>query len=157
MYDRENVAFSNIKCCRRVCKVKFSEIEQEQWDELKPYLDTCLLPITGMSGAESPVEATRCLEDLRDIMDLIEIPYQGRVVTYPALHYMDGLEHSQHAIDGYCQRLKQQGFKYIILITAKVNFQLPIHSADLWISPQENGGLPSESDINAMIRNLWRS
>ncbi|MGO4375464.1 DUF2487 family protein, partial [Paenibacillus sp. MCAF20] len=67
--------------------MKFSEIEKEQWEELRPYLDTCLLPVTGMDGSEQPYEATEWLERLRDIMDLIEIPFKGRVVTYPACHY----------------------------------------------------------------------
>lgn len=137
--------------------MKFSEIEAEQWEELRPYLDTCLLPVTGMTGAESPLEATQCLEDLRDIMDLIEVPYRGRVVTYPALHYMSGPEHFQQALSSYCSRLKQQGFKYIILITAKTNVRFQISEADLWITPDEDGNLPSDADINSKIRELWHS
>lgn len=137
--------------------MKFSEIEQEQWEELKPYLDTCLLPITGMTGEESPLEATQCLEDLRDIMDLIEIPFRGRVVTYPALHYVDKQEHSVEAINSYCRKIKEQGFKYVILITAKVMLQYEIHAADLWITPNDDGSLPLDSEIQAKIRGLWQS
>lgn len=135
--------------------MKFSEIEQEQWDELKPFLDTCLLPITGMTGAESPLEATKCLEDLRDIMDLIEGPYHGRVVTYPALHYMDDLKRSTEDINSFCKKLKNQGFKYVILITAKSHFELQIDHADLWISPKEDGALPSSQEIQTQILKLW--
>ncbi|WJH37540.1 YpiF family protein [Paenibacillus sp. CC-CFT747] len=68
-------------------QVKFSEIREEQWKDLQPYLDTCLLPITGLTGTESPWMTTEALEMLRDIMDLVENPYKGRLVTYPALHY----------------------------------------------------------------------
>ncbi|MCR8660273.1 YpiF family protein [Paenibacillus endoradicis] len=136
--------------------MKFSEIEQEQWEELKPYLDTCLLPITGLDGSESPVEATLALENLRDIMDLVEIPFKGRVVTYPACHYIsdDPSAHSQ--ISSYCSALKGQGFKYIILITAKLHTAFQLNEADLWITPTENGENPSAEQVNLQIRELWR-
>jgi len=137
--------------------VKFSEIEAEQWEELKPYVDTCLLPITGLDGTETPAEATSCLEQLRDIMDLVEIPYRGRVVTYPAYHYYDGNEESQQAISKCCDRLRQQGYKHIILITAKGNIAFQTNAADLWITPNENGNLPNDVEISRIIRELWHS
>ena len=56
------------------------------------YLDTCLLPVTGLTGKESPVEAGDRLEQLRDLLDLLEIPYHGRTVTYPAWHYAEDAE-----------------------------------------------------------------
>lgn len=135
--------------------MKFSEIEQEQWVELKPYLDTCLLPITGMNGSEDPIEATACLEQLRDIMDLVEIPFKGRVVTYPACHYFYDDAYSVAHISSYCKALKAQGFKHIILITAKLHMTFQIEDADLWITPNENGELPAQEEINLRIRELW--
>jgi len=135
--------------------VKFSEIEQEQWEELKPYLDTCLLPITGLDGSESPVEATVALENLRDIMDLIEIPYTGRVVTYPACHYLSRDPSAIAQIASYCRALRGQGFKYIILITAKLHTEFHIDEADLWITPTENGEIPASDQVNLQIRELW--
>ena len=80
--------------------MKFSDIDKEQWPELKPYLDTVLLPVTGLSGDEQPWEATRGLEKLRDLIDAVEIPFHGRVVIYPAYHYIskttieDDLQHT---------------------------------------------------------------
>ena len=135
--------------------MKFSEIEQEQWEELKPYLDTCLLPITGLDGSESPVEATLALENLRDIMDLVEIPYRGRVVTYPACHYYSVDPAAQAQIASYCRSLRGQGFKYIILITAQLHIAFPTNEADLWITPTDNGEIPSSDQVNLQIRELW--
>lgn len=69
--------------------MKFSDIEEQTWDELRPYLDTAVLPVTGLNGGETPWEATRELEYLRDALDLIEIPFKGRIVTYPATIFLN--------------------------------------------------------------------
>lgn len=137
--------------------MKFSEITKEQWGELRPYLDTCLLPVTGMSGAEQPHEATEWLERLRDLMDLVEIPFKGRVVTYPACHYVTGDASYADSINGWCASLKQAGFKYVILITASKELRLQCDEADLWIRPNEDGGLPEQSKVSETIRALWQS
>lgn len=132
--------------------MKFSEIDVQQWDELQPYLDTCLLPVTGMNGSESPPEATQCLEDLRDIMDLVEIPFKGRVVTYPACHYTSD---DQSSLEGWTAALKGIGFKYVILITANPRLRLLGRNADLVIAPDGDGKLPTQDDVSLRIRSLW--
>lgn len=96
--------------------MKFNEIASQEWTELKPYLDTCLLPVTGLTGEEDPMQVTLALEQLRDVMEVIEIPYKGRVVTYPALHYIAGSE-AREQLEGIALRLKQSGFRYIIVLT----------------------------------------
>src|SRR5690348_10219692 len=68
-------------------ELKFSEMTQDSWAELQLYLDTCLIPYTALSGEQSPVEVTEALERLRDFLDLVEIPFKGRIMTYPAFHY----------------------------------------------------------------------
>ncbi|WP_159883043.1 DUF2487 family protein [Paenibacillus puerhi] len=101
--------------------MKFSEIESSAWPGLKPYLDTALLPVTGLDGSENPVEAAEALEDLRDVLDLIEIPFKGRTVTYPAMHYIgdgDAGAASRLVIEHACERMKRAGFRYVILVTA---------------------------------------
>lgn len=59
--------------------MKFSDIREEDWARWEPWLDTCLLPLTGLNGTELPWEVTQSLEKLRDIMDLVEIPFKGRM------------------------------------------------------------------------------
>ncbi|GMK42202.1 hypothetical protein PCCS19_52610 [Paenibacillus sp. CCS19] len=133
--------------------MKFSEIESSQWEELKPYLDTCLLPVTGLSGLETPAEATKALEDLRDIMDGIEIPFKGRVVTYPACHYTgDDAEHA--VVEQLCASLKRTGFRYIIVVSARIT-NLASVSADLIFAPTETGEVPSAEQIGQAIRSMW--
>ncbi|WP_281886975.1 DUF2487 family protein [Paenibacillus sp. YYML68] len=101
--------------------MKFSDIEAVQWKELQPYLDTCILPVTGMDGSEEPWQATDALEALRDVLDLIEVPFRGRVVTYPAFHYF-GTGQAAAAglalLEELCERLRLSGFRYIVLVSA---------------------------------------
>ena len=96
--------------------MKFNDIAAQEWTELKPYLDTCLLPFTGLTGFEDPMQVTTALEQLRDVLEVIEIPYKGRVVTYPALHYIAGTG-SREQLDAISLQLKKSGFRYIIVLT----------------------------------------
>jgi hypothetical protein len=114
--------------------MKFSDIKEEEWDELHPYLDTCLLPVTGLTGVEQPWEATLELSKLRDALDALEIPYKGRVVTYPAMHYLfSGTEVSD--IDQACKKMREAGFRYVVVVTANEQIaSLCVPSADLLLA-----------------------
>lgn len=137
--------------------MKFSDITNEQWDELKPYLDTCMLPITGMNGKESPYEATERLERLRDLMDLVEIPFKGRVVTYPACHYVADDELFSQALAKWCENLRAAGFSYIILVSGDQTVRLQNAGADLVLQAGPAGEFPSKSEVSDRIRALWRA
>lgn len=139
--------------------MKFSEIAKEQWAELQPYLDTCLLPITGLTGEESPWEAGDRLEELRDALDLIEIPYYGRVVTYPAVQYVTG-QAQVKLLEDVCASLKDAGFRYVVAITAaaRVSGMLPA-AADLqlYVDPATLRASPDvvKRSVTAQIQSLW--
>lgn len=135
--------------------MKFSEITKEQWEELSPYLDTCLLPVTGITEAVPPYQATEWLEQLRDLMDLIEIPFKGRVVTYPAWHYVDVNVQLETQIEQWCSSMKRLGFRYMIVVTA--NSELNVNSAavDLCFKPGMGGVLPLQTEVSEAIRGLW--
>ena len=135
--------------------MKFSEISAEEWGSLQPYLDTCLLPVTGLGGIEHPYEATEQLENLRDIMELIEIPFKGRVVTYPAMHFFNGDEASQTMLEQICDSLKKTGFKYILIVTAKADLEIAAHNVNIVLRPEPDGSLPSSSQVAIMMRELW--
>jgi 23S rRNA (pseudouridine1915-N3)-methyltransferase len=139
--------------------MKFSEVQQSEWEELKPYLDTCLLPLTGLTGEESPWQVTEVLEQLRDLMDLVEIPFKGRVVTYPALQYKVDDEKMIVTVNELCLKLKLDTFKYVILITVDEALAAQeFLASDLFISVKDL----SESiiDIRAIIvskmQSLWK-
>ncbi|GAA3405122.1 DUF2487 family protein [Paenibacillus hodogayensis] len=126
--------------------MKFSDIERADWEGLKPYLDTCLLPVTGLTGFEQPWEATQELEYLRDIMDCIEGPYKGRIVTYPAFHYVEG-PGAAFMVNSVCQKLKGAGFRYVILITGQPAVEgAPYPDADLMLCPEAADGEVMQAD-----------
>lgn len=136
--------------------MKFSDIEAEQWEELRPYLDTCLLPVTGLSGSEQPWQAVQSLERLRDALDLLEIPYQGRVVTYPAFHYADMEDDTAAMLNRVCSRLKTTGFKYVIVVSIGHELgKLTLPAATLHIEAEDAKNWP-HSRIRTSVESLWR-
>lgn len=134
--------------------MKFSEIEKDQWEELRPYLDTCLLPITGLTGDETPWQATEALEKLRDAMDWIEIPYKGRIVTYPALHYTSEISQFATHVNEVCKKLKEVGFRYVIPISNDPRLNdLVLPEADVFVSAKSIGN--GRSGIGQIIESIW--
>lgn len=130
--------------------MKFSDIDEAQWAELKPYLDTCLLPLTGLTGSEEPWEVTSKLEALRDVMDIIEIPYKGRIVTYPAVQYATDLAQLEAEVDRICSKMKASGFTYVIAISADSGLeQCSFVKVDLVITAME------KEKIHEQIQALW--
>jgi hypothetical protein len=140
--------------------MKFSEIEQDRWQELRPYVDTALLPLSGLAGTETPFEATAALERLRDALDPLEQSYRGRVVTYPALHYAASDESLASLADELCARLKASGFRYCVVVTGDPrlhSLRVPNASAVLGPRPESNDA-PSElyrSLAKRTIEELW--
>lgn len=56
------------------------------------------------------------LEGLRDLLELVEQPFQGRIVTYPAVQY--ATEHSIATLNEVCRKVKSNGFQFVIVVTA---------------------------------------
>lgn len=137
--------------------MKFSDLTPEQWAELQPYLDTAILPVTGLSGAEAPYQATAALEKLRDVLDLIEKPFKGRTVTYPACHYGEWNKETMRQVVGTCLNLKRSaGFKYVIVAAAFAEPAfMKAEEADLFIGLDLSGALPSSESVSESIRHLW--
>ncbi|MEC0089741.1 DUF2487 family protein [Paenibacillus macquariensis] len=142
--------------------MKFSEISQASWSELQPYLDTCVIPFTGLTGLESPVEATASLERLRDFMDLVETRYKGRIVTYPAFHYQN--QEIPKSLNELCHRVKESGFKYAIIMTADTILEeSKVLNCDLILSQQqlaplfENDQTVLSSIIQDKVESLWKT
>ncbi|PYI54900.1 DUF2487 family protein [Paenibacillus flagellatus] len=142
--------------------MKFSDIERSAWEGLKPYLDTCLLPVTGLSGFEQPWEATQELEYLRDVMDCVEGPFKGRIVTYPAFHYIEG-PHGADAVNAVCCKLKAAGFRYVIVITGHPSAAAArIPDADLLLCPEAPDGTVLDAAafrqaVNRDVQAMWQA
>jgi len=137
--------------------MKFSELTPEQWGELQPYLDTAVLPVTGLNGSEAPYQATEALEKLRDVLDLIEKPFKGRIVTYPTCNYGQWNTETARQIAEICRNLKRAaGFKHVIVAAA---FSEPLlikaGEADLFIGPDSFGAIPGTESVSEAVRQLW--
>jgi len=134
--------------------LKFNEINEEQWDELRPYFDTCLLPLTCLTGLEQPPEVTKALEQLRDVMDCIEKPFKGRVVTYPAIQYSTNQTDFVTIVNEICENLKNSGFAFVILITAKAQiYEHQFEKADLLITAEN--AFSQKPALSELIENMW--
>ncbi|EXX91297.1 hypothetical protein BG53_03760 [Paenibacillus darwinianus] len=139
--------------------MKFNDFSAEKWGELQRYFDTCLLPVTGLAGGESPDEATHQLERLRDLLSLVEGPYAGRTVTYPALHYIPEGEAAADLVAGVVSRLRSAGFKYVIIASLSaegIGRSRHEDIADLWLVPQEDGTLPEAREASAAVLAMWK-
>lgn len=140
--------------------MKFSDIEKEQWPELKPYLDTILLPVTGLNGTEEPWEAANGLEELRDLIDAAEAPFRGRIIVYPAYHYISesSLEEELHII---CNRMRTNGFTYVIIaIRGDARLQTDNDLCDLVLSYPYYKGLTvgeMKKDVQRKIISIWHA
>ncbi|MEX1030593.1 MAG: DUF2487 family protein [Paenibacillaceae bacterium] len=138
--------------------MKFSDIDKEQWPLLKPYLDTVLLPVTGLSGTEEPWEATRGLEQLRDLIDAIEDSFRGRVVIYPAYHYISEFT-TKEQLQHICSRLRANGFNYVMIaIRGDTKLQMDKPYYDLLLSYSDYKGLTvsdMKKDVHGKIVAVW--
>ncbi|WP_274364614.1 DUF2487 family protein [Paenibacillus thermotolerans] len=140
--------------------MKFSDIDRERWDELKPYLDTVLLPVSGLTGAESPWEATVMLEKLRDALDPLEQLYKGRVVTYPAVHYAESDERLERLVGEMCGRLTAGGFRYCVVVSGNERLAaFRPKEASLVVVPEAGEAAEEGANYRARIRkaveSLW--
>ncbi|WP_379162400.1 DUF2487 family protein [Paenibacillus sp. sgz5001063] len=137
--------------------MKFSDFTADSWLDNRRFFDTCIIPFTGLKGTESPHEVVEALERLRDFLDLAEKPYQGRVVTYPAIQY-NGAE-SFALINEICRKVKSSGFQYVIVLSADISLAEPdIDESDLVLSLpviQRSQSKTTGSYIRDEISGLW--
>lgn len=139
--------------------MKFSEIEPSAWEELRPYLDTCVIPVTGLTGLELPYEVTEKLERLRDILDWVEIPFKGRVVTYPAFQYQT--QEMAQAINVVCRNVKSSGFAYALVVSADFEWSdEELSDADLIVTlrrfaPDSKEGAAGR--VKEAVQDLWQA
>lgn len=133
--------------------MKFSELTEEQWEENGIYFDTCVLPLTGLSGRENPIDTTAALERLADVIDLVELPFKGRVVIYPACHYSEDIG----MLDKLCSGLKEgeAGFKHVILVSAVHRPELQQEQSNLVIMPDSSDDLPSSATVREQVMLCW--
>jgi len=136
--------------------MKFSEIGADSWPELQPYLDTCLLPLSGLTGEESPIEATDKVARTGQWLAPLEYAFRGRTVTMPAYHYDAGsYEHSER-INQLIARWRKMGFRYVVIISGQPSEWHQHLLADLFIQPSAIEEEPNSQDITKLVSELWQ-
>jgi 23S rRNA (pseudouridine1915-N3)-methyltransferase len=125
--------------------MKFSELSAETWEQQHTYFDTCILPLSGLDGSEHPFEATKKLADLQKTLDIIEKLYRGRIVIYPACHYMTNLN-----FDELVGQVKQT-FKFVVAATSSLMPIIHVDALDAIIQTTDDVRIKSE------IEQLWQS
>ncbi len=133
--------------------MKFSDIKEQDWLHLQAYYDTCLLPITALTGGEAPWQMTMELEKLRDAIDLIEAPFKGRIVTIPVIQYSsDPLDYFNSYVASITEQLKKNGFKYVFAVSMNEQLRdVQLKGVDhLFIAPKKD-------EITPLIAQLWHS
>lgn len=138
--------------------MKFSDFDSDQWVENQKFYDTCLIPFTGLSGLESPSETVQALERLRDFMVWVEIPFKGRIVTYPAIQY--ATEDYKRMINEVCRKVKSFNFQHVVVISADIALQADeIYESDLVLSPSmfpSSQEVEKSSIISRKIQEMWQ-
>lgn len=138
--------------------MKFSELTEDTWAELQPYLDTCLLPVSGLTGAEAPWEAKERMLRTGDWLSPLEQAFHGRTVTLPAYHYDQAGEDAAERLNALCERLKDSGYRYVIIVSGQAG-GVPerVTAADLRVQPDADGDEPDETSLRQAVSALWRS
>jgi 23S rRNA (pseudouridine1915-N3)-methyltransferase len=98
--------------------MKFSELNETQWVELAPYLDTCILPISGVDGTETPTEMVNKLSTLQKLIDEIEKDFRGRIVIFPAFHYSN--EGYAAQLINLISNIKNNHFAKVVCISSEL-------------------------------------
>jgi 23S rRNA (pseudouridine1915-N3)-methyltransferase len=136
--------------------MKFSELDEAGWPDLQPYLDTCLLPVSGLLGDEAPWEMAELAARAGQWLSPLEHAFKGRTVTLPACHYHDGSDEASDKLERLCERYRQAGFRHVILICGRTGFLRDVIGADLIVQPKSNDDQPDPEALRHAVSALWR-
>lgn len=138
--------------------MKFSDISEESWAELQPFLDTCLLPISGLTGLEAPWEATERMLKTGDWLSPLEKAFHGRTVTMPAFHYDQAGGDSSERLNELAARLKKSGFRYVVVVSGQAGgLTDDIREANLVVQPAEEEEAPDPDALRQAVMAMWRT
>ncbi|WP_217597520.1 DUF2487 family protein [Cohnella sp. GbtcB17] len=135
--------------------MRFSEFDESNWGDLQPYLDTALLPVTGLLGGESPPAAAELVGSAGDWLAPIESAFKGRTVTYPAHHYIGPGDEA--SLDALCSRIKTGGFKFVVVVSGRPGWdETCVPSADLFANPATDDDAPDPEALRRLVSDMWK-
>lgn len=137
--------------------MRFSELNENDWLNLAPYMDTCLIPVSGLTGDENPAQAKEAVAACGDWLAPVEHAFRGRTVTMPAYHYYDGSPQEATCLNDLCDRMRSSGFHYVVLIAGKPGLLFAGLKADLLLQPLAAEDEPDIDAIRAAVAVLWKA
>lgn len=134
----------------------FDQIDAEKWSSLKPYLDTCVFPVSGIHVSADQVEDIKArLNKLNEMKRWMEQMYTGRIVIYPEIHY--AFERNEEFIFSLEDKMRLQGFRYVVIVSP---FNLEIHDTEHLLILTANGDPFSDKHkrhFQERITQLWQT
>ena len=92
-------------------------------------------------------------------MDLAEIPFKGRLVTYPAVQY--GNTEDIKLLNEVCHNVKSSGFKFVVIMTADVELSIEdVPESTLVLSRRRleaSEGIPLSAIVTGQISEMWQT
>ncbi|CAI6080975.1 DUF2487 family protein [Cohnella sp. JJ-181] len=135
--------------------MKFSEFDDDNWGDLQLYLDTALLPVSGLSGGETPPAAGALVGAAGDWLAPIESAFRGRTVTYPAHHYIGPGD--EGLLERLCERLRSGGFKHVVVVSGRAGWDAAsVPSADLFACPESEADEPDADALRRAVSDMWK-
>jgi hypothetical protein len=135
--------------------MKFSELDKEEWFNLQPYLDTCLIPVSGIAGGIAPWEMAELAASAGAWLLPLEKAFAGRTVTLPAYHYYDGSPEAIAGLRRLCAGCREAGFRHVVLVSGIAGLLPEDAGADLCIQPQASGEMPDPEALHHAMTGLW--
>lgn len=137
--------------------MKFSELDEAGWPELQPYLDTCLLPVSGLEGDEAPWEMADRAGGAGAWLQPLEQAFRGRTVTLPAYHYYGGSPEDADKLRAVCGKCRIAGYKYVVLVSGRSGLLGAGLGADLIVQPRNGEDFPDPQMLRGLFSSLWGS
>lgn len=136
--------------------MKFSELDEISWPALAPYFDTCIVPVSGLNGTETPDVMTSKAAATGDWLLPLEQSFKGRIVTLPALHYYDGSTGDADKLSALCAACRRSGFRYVVIVCGTAGLLDAIQAADLVIAPKDEHDSPDTEQLRKRVTDMWR-
>lgn len=103
--------------------MKWKTTDIDIYFQAKEYVDTALIPMLPI-GWGADVKTTVSLgEFIALFADELERQFKGRLVQFPSYTYLKDESTKTERLQDWIQHLKEEGFKYVILLTSDVSWK----------------------------------
>lgn len=131
----------------------YHQLEQEKWDSIKAYVDTCVIPCSSITGAEAVWDWKQKISHLEYAKRWLEAAYSGRLLIAPDVLYLDG---AYETVVKVTSNLKNQGFRFVVLLSDSTWTALPKGVDELLYFPSGSFSDEHKKQIQGKVITLWQ-